>query len=242
MGYLQKYFHRGAFYQDKGEAEGVADRDLAGARFADDVNRELLPKALQMRDMTKLGKKGATKYRDLKSEDTGQWGMDEGRQRRPGFGADRFGDERFQPDRGGDGRRGGDGDGAKGANAIPLGERKVVPGAPEGPRRDRDERSRPDDRHRGDKYREDDRRGDSRRERDTGDRHYDDGYPESARERDAVRHDDRHRRRSRSRSRSPRRNRDEYGDRRKRERSRDRDRDRDRDRYDGDKRQRVEAR
>jgi microfibrillar-associated protein 1 len=121
MGYMQKYFHKGAFYQDESKAAGLDKRDIAGARFADDVNRELLPKALQMRDMTKVGKKGATKYRDLKSEDTGQWGrFSDGR---PGRGFDRDVDERFQPD---DRRRdweGGRESDVKGANAITLGSR-----------------------------------------------------------------------------------------------------------------------
>ena len=75
MAYMQKYFHKGAFFQDETKAEGLDRRDIMGSRFADDVrNRDILPQALQMRDMTKLGKKGATKYRDLKSEDTGRWG------------------------------------------------------------------------------------------------------------------------------------------------------------------------
>jgi microfibrillar-associated protein 1 len=130
MSYLQKYYHKGAFFQDDAKAEGLDQRDIMGSRFADDVqNRELLPQALQMRDMTKLGKKGATKYRDLKSEDTGRWGHFD--DRRPGgdrgakFGAD----ERFMPD---------SDRGASGANNMPVGERKQVAEAPEGPRSMRD--------------------------------------------------------------------------------------------------------
>ncbi|KAI2465676.1 splicing factor, Prp19-binding domain-containing protein [Annulohypoxylon bovei var. microspora] len=129
MSFMQKYFHKGAFYRDEAEAEGLANRDIMGTRITDDVkNRDLLPKALQMRDMTKLGKKGASKYRDLKSEDTGQWGSF--RDTRPGKEFDRYNvDDRFKPDNFRD--RSGPG----GANAIPLGERKKpVPGAPEGPR------------------------------------------------------------------------------------------------------------
>lgn len=115
MGYMQKYYHKGAFYQEESEKLGLGKRDIMGARFADDVkNRELLPQALQMRDMTKLGKKGATKYKDLKSEDTGQWGRFDDPKR-----------QRSEWDRYGDGaRRGGDDYGGKGANAMPLGERK----------------------------------------------------------------------------------------------------------------------
>lgn len=116
MAYLQKYYHRGAFFQPETEAAGLLQRDIMGSRFQDDVhNREALPEYLQHRDMTRLGRKGATKYKDMRSEDTGRWGQldDAGPRRGPG---DRFdGDERFRPD---------DGRGARGANAVPLGERK----------------------------------------------------------------------------------------------------------------------
>ncbi|KAF4626204.1 hypothetical protein G7Y89_g11957 [Cudoniella acicularis] len=128
MTYMQKYYHKGAFFQDDLKAEGLDRRDIMGSRFADDVqNRDLLPQALQMRDMTKLGKKGATKYRDLKSEDTGRWGQfdDRGPKRGGQFGVD----ERFLPDNQREG-----GPGASGSNSVPVGERKKVVGAPEGPR------------------------------------------------------------------------------------------------------------
>lgn len=128
MGFMQKYYHKGAFYQDDAEAQGLGQRDIMGSKFADDVNRELLPQALQMRDMTKLGKKGATKYKDLKSEDTGRWGQFDERPRKGGLGFG--GDERFMPD----GERGRGGQGASGANSMPVAERKKVGGAPEGPR------------------------------------------------------------------------------------------------------------
>ncbi|KAG0649011.1 Spliceosome B complex MFAP1 [Hyphodiscus hymeniophilus] len=148
MGYMQKYFHKGAFFQDDAKAEGLDKRDIMGARFTDDVNRELLPQALQMRDMTKLGKKGATKYRDLKSEDTGKWGQFD--DRRPGkSGPGGFNtDERFMPDR----DRGGP-SGGSGANNMPVGERKRVNGAPEGPRAMQDGGGRPRSNDGGDKYR-----------------------------------------------------------------------------------------
>ncbi|KAI1489317.1 splicing factor, Prp19-binding domain-containing protein [Biscogniauxia mediterranea] len=208
MSYMQKYFHKGAFYQAEAEAEGLANRDIMGTRFADDVkNRELLPKALQMRDMTKLGKKGASKYRDLKSEDTGRWG--DIRDTRPGKDFDRYNvDDRFKSDR--DRERSGPG----GANAIPLGERKTVPGAPDGPRnsgRGRDG-------------------GDGQRDRDRDrDRDHD---------RNSYRpRDDYDRRRTRSRSRSPRKDdHDDYSSRRKRDSSRDADR------YKSDKRRKMDTR
>lgn len=136
MGYMQKYYHKGAFFLDDQKKEGLDQRDLMGSRFADDVqNRELLPQALQLRDMTKVGKRGATKYKDLKSEDTGRWGQfDDRRPHRDGGGG--FGaDERFMPDRDRERDR-------SGANNFPLGERKPVAGAPDGPRAAREDGER----------------------------------------------------------------------------------------------------
>ncbi|MCJ1232428.1 hypothetical protein MMC14_000380 [Varicellaria rhodocarpa] len=126
MGYLQKYYHKGAFFQDDAKAEGLDRRDIMGSRYQDDVkNREALPEYMQIRDMTRLGRKGRTKYKDLKSEDTGRWGAFEGKGPRR---ADGSVDERFMPDR--DGARG-----ASGANAIEVREKRQAPeSAPEGPR------------------------------------------------------------------------------------------------------------
>ena len=131
MGFMQKYYHKGAFFQDDAKAEGLDRRDIMGSKFADDVNRELLPQALQMRDMTKIGKKGATRYKDLKSEDTGRWGQFDDRPRKGGPGGFNA-DERFMPDR--------DRAGASGANSMPVADRKDrFKGAPEGPRAMREE-------------------------------------------------------------------------------------------------------
>ncbi|KAF2801284.1 uncharacterized protein BDZ99DRAFT_469799 [Mytilinidion resinicola] len=133
MSYMQKYFHKGAFFQDDLKANGVDRRDLMGAKFEDATNREILPEYMQMRDMTKLGRKSRTKYRDMKSEDTGRWGDFEKR----GPGKDHGVDERFRSD-GHEGR----GQAVTGANSGPLGERKR-PGQGE----DRDgKRARFDDR------------------------------------------------------------------------------------------------
>lgn len=152
MGYMQKYFHKGAFYQGESAALGLDKRDLAGAKFADAVrDAEGLPAALQMRDMTRLGRKGASKYKDLKSEDTGSWGRVESRGEGRGQ-FDRYGDG----DRGGYGARQGDEAGGQGANALPLGQRKE--------RRDRS-RSR-DDRRGADSYRRERSRSRSPRRRD----------------------------------------------------------------------------
>ena len=168
MSYMQKYYHKGAFFQDDSKAQGLDRRDIMGSRFADDVqNRELLPQALQIRDMTKLGKRGATKYKDLKSEDTGRWG--EFDDRRPGRGATGgfVADERFMPDR----------PGASGANNMPVGERRRATGAPEGPRsmRESGDRGRADG---GDTYRPRSREGRvrSRSRSPRRDRYNDDGY------------------------------------------------------------------
>ncbi|KAI1259330.1 splicing factor, Prp19-binding domain-containing protein [Xylariaceae sp. FL1019] len=194
-GFMQKYFHRGAFFQDDEVAEQLAKRDVMGARFQDEVkNRELLPKALQMRDMTKLGKKGASKYRDLKSEDTGRWGdlrdTKFGRERRDFDHA--HVDDRYKSDRFRESSRPG------GANAVPLGERKGGPSAPLGSRNTgRD----------GDSWKSDRRERSRSRERETHRSRGDNGH-------------DSRRNRCRSRSRSPRQSRDDSG-RKKRDSSRD---------------------
>jgi microfibrillar-associated protein 1 len=122
MDFMQKYFHKGAFFQEDLKELGIDKRNVMGARFEDSTNREVLPEYMQIRDMTKLGKKGRTRYRDMKSEDTGRWG-DYGDDRRPRDNRDYGLDDRFKSD---SFRAGGFGDreGATGANAKPLGERK----------------------------------------------------------------------------------------------------------------------
>ncbi|KPM34357.1 hypothetical protein AK830_g12208 [Neonectria ditissima] len=140
MSYMQRYFHKGAFYQDEAKDAGLDKRDLMGTRIADDVrNREALPEFLQRRDMAKLGRKGATKYRDMRSEDTGRWGDSDDRRRKGGHFD---GDERFQPD---DDRFRSDERGAKGANAIPLGDRRDDHRRDDRRQRDREDQSRRDD-------------------------------------------------------------------------------------------------
>ena len=131
MGYMQKYFHKGAFFQDDARAEGLDRRDIMGSRYQDDaVNRELLPQYMQIRDMAKLGRKSRTKYKDLKAEDTGRWGAfldTKGSRRRATDGTL---DERFLPD-----RSEAAGNGGSGANAIKVDERTKPPDdAPAGPR------------------------------------------------------------------------------------------------------------
>ena len=118
MAYMQKYFHKGAFFnnaddQDE-EVKAALNRNVAGMKFEDEAgDKAVLPEYMRIRDMTKLGKKGRTKYKDMKAEDTGRWGEDAGRRKRDYDGLD----DRFRPDeRGGEERTG--------ANNVAVGERR----------------------------------------------------------------------------------------------------------------------
>lgn len=64
--FLQKYYHKGAFYQDQAV---LKNRDFQGAIEDDYKDKSVLPKALQMRGF-EVGLKGRTKYRTLAEEDT----------------------------------------------------------------------------------------------------------------------------------------------------------------------------
>ncbi|KAL9109844.1 MAG: hypothetical protein Q9227_005547 [Pyrenula ochraceoflavens] len=128
-GFLAKYQHRGAFFQDETLQREMARRDLMGASYEDQVrDKSALPSYLQVRDQTKVGKKGRTRYKDLRAEDTGTYGKfdDPRREKRrdentlPGDVVD----ERFRPDYGRDGDGEGRGPRASGANAKPVGERR----------------------------------------------------------------------------------------------------------------------
>lgn len=190
MGFMRKYFHKGAFYQEEAEEAGLLDRDLAGARFEDEVGREKLPEYLQRRDMTKIGKKGATRYKDLRSEDTGTWGDFDGRK-----GGRWDGDERFRPDDGFRGGGAGGGEyGAQGANAIPLGR---APGRAGGEDRE--------DRYGGERDGKERERGHGRGGRSERGEHRD---RETSRDRGGRRDGDRERERSRDRYRERERSRD----------------------------------
>lgn len=129
-GFLSKYHHKGAFFMDDETSERLAKRDLAGAKFADEVtDKSTLPEYMRIRDMTKLGKKGRTRYTDLKGQDTGRFGDEVKRWRGSGYenrGGNRPDDlrgvdERFLPDD----ERGSRGPRASGANASAVGERRV---------------------------------------------------------------------------------------------------------------------
>ncbi|OAL70540.1 microfibrillar-associated protein MfaP1 [Trichophyton violaceum] len=165
-GFMQRYFHKGAFFQPDSEKHGLTERDLMGGHYVDEIkNREALPEYLQVRDATKIGRKGRTKYRDLKTEDTGRWGVENYyRSNAPASSAARFGikDERFLPDnRDGDFRRP---SGPSGANASEVKERRLPRSRSHSPPRQRDHsRSRSRSPPRRDRHRDDNDR--SRRKR-----------------------------------------------------------------------------
>lgn len=70
MRFMQKYYHKGAFFMDDGEA--LYQRDYAQPTGEDaSANREILPEVKQVRD---FGKKGRTKWTHLVGEDTTEFG------------------------------------------------------------------------------------------------------------------------------------------------------------------------
>ncbi|KAK9453609.1 splicing factor, Prp19-binding domain-containing protein [Dipodascopsis uninucleata] len=67
MGFMQKYYHRGAFYQDM---DILKRADYATENVEDAVkDKSVLPKALQVRE-DQIGKRGRTRYTHLLDQDT----------------------------------------------------------------------------------------------------------------------------------------------------------------------------
>jgi microfibrillar-associated protein 1 len=164
MGFMQKFYHKGAFYQDS----EILKRNYATAEVEDRAkNREVLPKYMQVRG-DEVGKRGRTKWTHLTAEDTTLLA----------------GDNPWEKKKGGLGGFGGAGTGT-GGNRVPIAagvderfrpDDRTRPGAgpsdrfggrDDGPRgREGGERSRRDDRG----FDRDDRRP-----RDDGDRRRDEG-------------------------------------------------------------------
>ncbi|CAK9296927.1 unnamed protein product [Gordionus sp. m RMFG-2023] len=63
--FLQKYYHRGAFYLD--EEEDVLKRDVSAPTLEDHFDKTVMPKIMQVKN---FGKAGRTKYTHLVDQDT----------------------------------------------------------------------------------------------------------------------------------------------------------------------------
>ncbi|KAM9317705.1 microfibrillar-associated protein 1 [Pholidichthys leucotaenia] len=63
--FLQKYYHRGAFFMD--EEEDVYKRDFSAPTLEDHFNKTILPKVMQVKN---FGRSGRTKYTHLVDQDT----------------------------------------------------------------------------------------------------------------------------------------------------------------------------
>lgn len=66
--FMQKYYHRGAFYLDKDE--NILKRDFSAATLEDHFNKTVLPKVMQVKN---FGRSGRTKYTHLVDQDTTQF-------------------------------------------------------------------------------------------------------------------------------------------------------------------------
>ncbi|XP_023213590.1 microfibrillar-associated protein 1-like, partial [Centruroides sculpturatus] len=63
--FLQKYYHRGAFFMD--EEENIFKRDFSAPTLEDHFNKTILPKVMQVKN---FGRSGRTKYTHLADQDT----------------------------------------------------------------------------------------------------------------------------------------------------------------------------
>lgn len=68
--FLQKYYHKGAFYMDVDSIKNTGDvrlKDYTAPTLGDRVDKEKLPQVLQVKN---FGKRGRTKYTHLLDQDT----------------------------------------------------------------------------------------------------------------------------------------------------------------------------
>jgi microfibrillar-associated protein 1 len=68
--FMQKYYHKGAFYMDeasRGDTQDVRNRDYNEPTLEDRFDKESLPKVMQVK---KFGMRGRTKYTHLADQDT----------------------------------------------------------------------------------------------------------------------------------------------------------------------------
>lgn len=68
--FLQKYYHKGAFYMDTSSVKTGADvraKDYSAPTAEDKIDKERLPQIMQVKN---FGKKGRTKYTHLVDQDT----------------------------------------------------------------------------------------------------------------------------------------------------------------------------
>ncbi|KAL6770888.1 hypothetical protein ACKKBF_B33100 [Auxenochlorella protothecoides x Auxenochlorella symbiontica] len=78
-GFLQKYWHKGAFFQEEGDAQvedgpvlgALASRDFSAPTGQDKFDRSTLPKVMQVKN---FGRRGQTKWTHLADQDTTDWG------------------------------------------------------------------------------------------------------------------------------------------------------------------------
>lgn len=74
---MQKYYHKGAFFQDTPDdvaatagGDGIFGRDFSAPTGEDKLDKSILPKVMQVKH---FGRSGRTKWTHLVAEDTTQW-------------------------------------------------------------------------------------------------------------------------------------------------------------------------